>query len=122
MGECNPFISSVATMPLNVSAAKPWEGSAAVVMLTMLQLCHSNCFGPVRLVMLLNISSRLEKCSHACRFAPGTLWANPWLGACLIAGRLVAASVELWVVCRFLHHLLVQDVQVGTSTEAVKAD
>jgi integral membrane sensor domain MASE1 len=33
------------------------------------------------------------------------------LGAALLVGRLLAASVEVWVLVRYVHGLLLEDVQ-----------
>lgn len=40
---------------------------------------------------------------------PGSLYASPFLGALVIAGRLVCASVEVWVLYAHISGLLKQD-------------
>ena len=40
---------------------------------------------------------------------PGSLYASPVLGIAVIVGRLVCASVELWVLLAHMHGLLEQD-------------
>ena len=40
---------------------------------------------------------------------PGSLYASPVLGVAVIVGRLVCASVELWVLLAHMHGLLEQD-------------
>ena len=49
---------------------------------------------------------------HACRvqrFLPGSWFAAVWCGAILLAGRLVAAGVELWVLAKHMQALLQED-------------
>ena len=45
------------------------------------------------------------------RFLPGTPCASPALGAFLVAGRLLAAAVECWVVARHVRGLLREDAR-----------
>ncbi len=55
------------------------------------------------------------------RYMPGSLCASPFLGVLVIIGRLVCASVEVWVLCAHTRGLLKQDMldcgkSVGTQT------
>ena len=55
------------------------------------------------------------------RYMPGSLYASPFLGALVIIGRLVCASVEVWVLYAHFSGLLKQDKldfekYVGTQT------
>ncbi|DBA85054.1 hypothetical protein WJX79_010359 [Trebouxia sp. C0005] len=57
----------------------------------------------------------------ACRYMPGSLYASPFFGVLVIVGRLVCASVEVWVLCAHISGLLQQDKldcdkSVGTQT------
>ena len=47
---------------------------------------------------------------YARRFLPGTVFASPVLGMFAIAGRLLCASVECWVIASHLNALLNEDV------------
>lgn len=55
------------------------------------------------------------------RYMPGSLYASPFFGVLVIVGRLVCASVEVWVLCAHISGLLQQDKldcdkSVGTQT------
>lgn len=43
------------------------------------------------------------------RYMPGSLYASPVLGVLVIVGRVVCASVEVWVLCAHVSGLLKQD-------------
>ena len=45
----------------------------------------------------------------ACRFMPGSIYASPILGCAVIIGRLICASVEVWVLLAHARGLLQED-------------
>ena len=46
------------------------------------------------------------------RFMPGSVYASPFLGFVLVIGRLVCASVEVWVLLAHITGLMQQDEAV----------